>query len=274
MSQTRAQALTELHAKAQAKLTGNALRRLNAAWARTRVGDARSVAQFFRYAEGVIADSFVMSGEASARYYQEHRRALLGEALFQSAEDAYAQARRLESASAQSRAGKLSARAQRYVRDLRAAGVPEAQIRRLVGSRVLGEASRLVQMGGRDALAYFINSDPKVLGYQRRASAKCCAFCAMLASRPNLYKTARSAGAGASVGGRTFKAGPTAVGGPEAAPWHNNCRCVAVPVYSRTQRPPRNSAKYKRMWDRGEIEIRVSADGTSYPVFKPKESGA
>ncbi|MFJ9574336.1 VG15 protein [Streptomyces bacillaris] len=264
--EARAQALTELHARAQQELTGKALKRLEAAWRRVRVHDPYSVAQFLRQAEDVLAAAYAKSGRVSADYYQAHRRALLGETLFQSAEAAYAEARRVASRTAATESRRLSVQARRHINYLRKQGIPEADIQRLAGSRLLGQASRMVMSGGRDALAYYINNDPKVLGYQRRASVACCAFCAMLASRPNLYKTARSAGADGGRGfGRAFKAGNRTA---DAAPWHNGCRCVAVPVYSKKQRAPRNSPKFAEMWRRGEIEMRTSANGTAYPMFK------
>jgi hypothetical protein len=222
-----------------------------------------------RLAENVIAETYVKSAHASADYYQAHRRAILGESLYRSTEEAYTAATRVASLTPDGEAKRLTTAAERYLGWLRKQGVAEEEIARLVGSRILGQSSRVVLSGGRGALARLMDNDPKVIGYQRQASARCCAFCAMLASRTQLYKSARTAGVGHTSGRRGFVAG---VRTANAAPYHNHCRCTAVPVYSRKQRPPKGFDRFERMWESGDIEIKISKSGNPYAVYANKES--
>lgn len=71
-------------------------------------------------------------------------------------------------------------------------------------------ATRHVLNGGRDVLLGAVRSDPVALGWVRVTAFNPCAFCALMASRGPVYKSATSAG---------FQA-------------HDACACSAEPVYS------------------------------------------
>ncbi len=72
--------------------------------------------------------------------------------------------------------------------------------------------------------------DPAALGYARRAlSTNPCAFCLMLVSRGPVYKDASAA---------LLRDG-------SSEPYHDNCSCVAVPVFHRQRWPGRE--EYRRL---------------------------
>lgn len=118
---------------------------------------------------------------------------------------------------------------------LQAAGPAKAMEQAKVGGEIIssaldsvdGSLTRMILDGGRSTVEINAERDPKCLGWERSASAGCCAFCAMLTG--NTYHSAESAG--------------------EGRDWHHKCRCDAVPVYSHDQAPPPNTATYRDLWN-------------------------
>ncbi len=100
------------------------------------------------------------------------------------------------------------------------------QVSDLALDSVTGSVTRMVLDGGRDTVIANTDRDPKCIGYERAASASCCAFCAMLTGR--IYRTAETAG--------------------EGRDWHRKCSCTAVPVYSLDQTPPPHTGIYGELW--------------------------
>jgi hypothetical protein len=90
-------------------------------------------------------------------------------------------------------------------------------------------AVRLVLDGGRQTLLDSMGSDRRALGWARSASAKACAFCAMLASRGPVYKDDSTGSAG-------FQA-------------HDGCGCTPEPVFSRDAEWPAGSRQYRDLWN-------------------------
>lgn len=82
-------------------------------------------------------------------------------------------------------------------------------------SRAGGALQRLVVAADRETLIANVDRDPRAARWYRGASANCCAFCAMTASRGATYRSEASA---------DFQA-------------HNHCRCFPVPVFTRHQVP-------------------------------------
>lgn len=78
-------------------------------------------------------------------------------------------------------------------------------------SRLSGATQREVAGGARETVEDNVEKDPAKPRFARHASANACAFCALLASRGPVYRSAESAGAGRK--------------------YHNHCHCVAVPVW-------------------------------------------
>lgn len=98
------------------------------------------------------------------------------------------------------------------------------------GEKVAATASRIARNGGRNAQQAMRTRDRKALGYARVCSQEHdqlgpCHFCAMLMSREYTYDSERSA-AGASGRRGTRRDGER---------YHDNCDCVAVPIWSEEQ---------------------------------------
>lgn len=81
-------------------------------------------------------------------------------------------------------------------------------------SRLEGAVGRLVENAGRDTTVNAVMADRKATGWAREAKPTACAFCAMLATRGAVYKSAKSA--------TTTEFGQS---------YHDHCHCVAVPVF-------------------------------------------
>lgn len=89
-----------------------------------------------------------------------------------------------------------------------------------------GAATRQVLNGGREALLTLVQADETALGWARVTDGDPCYFCAMLASRGPVYKSAATAG---------FKA-------------HDHCACSAEAVFSRSADWPGDARDYQRLW--------------------------
>jgi hypothetical protein len=94
--------------------------------------------------------------------------------------------------------------------------------------RLAGASSRLALSGARGAVLASVQADSEALGWARVLGSNPCAFCAMLASRGPVYKSAQAAG---------FKA-------------HNNCQCSAMPVWTKQQGAALGSADLYAQWQR------------------------
>jgi hypothetical protein len=66
--------------------------------------------------------------------------------------------------------------------------------------------------GGRSTIAAATDRDPASYGFMRITDGNPCSFCAMIASRGAVYKTAANAG--------------------EARKWHNKCGCTVAPAFT------------------------------------------
>lgn len=127
-------------------------------------------------------------------------------------------------------------------------------------SLLSGGVQRLVAGTGRDTIRDNVLRDPVKVGYSRIPRAGCCAFCALLAGRGAVYRTAEAAG---GVVGRGVTAASTAgkVGGQGAgvkargtlavgaSKYHDHCHCVAAPVFSGDQFAVESRDKYRAMYD-------------------------
>ncbi len=94
-----------------------------------------------------------------------------------------------------------------------------------------GAASRHALNGGRDTIDRTIRGDRLALGYSRYTRANCCSFCAMLASRGPVYKSAETA----TVTSRGRR-------------YHDHCYCQPVPVYSRDAAWPGQARQFEALW--------------------------
>jgi hypothetical protein len=94
-----------------------------------------------------------------------------------------------------------------------------------------GTSGRVVLEPARTSTTDTIHANDRIIGYRRQTRDKPCAFCAMLASRGAVYKSELT---GEIVGASGRVRGSREVG----QSYHDNCGCVAVPVYSRDSTPP------------------------------------
>jgi hypothetical protein len=110
-------------------------------------------------------------------------------------------------------------------RALAAGQTPETAIRTAF-VRTSGAVGTLVLEGGRSTLVQSSAADPKASGWARIASAGCCAFCAMLASRGPVY-------------------------GDDALEFeaHDHCACTAEPAYPGSALSP-EAKRFRALWDR------------------------
>ncbi|WP_435610074.1 hypothetical protein [Streptomyces sp. C10-9-1] len=106
-----------------------------------------------------------------------------------------------------------------------AAGRTPQQAIDAAGVRMTGSAQHLALQGGRQVMKKTIEDDEYASGWARVTDGDPCAWCAMLASRGPVYKSARTAG-------RDHDARFT--GGAGFA-YHDHCACQAVPSYTQDE---------------------------------------
>lgn len=97
-----------------------------------------------------------------------------------------------------------------------AAGKTPEQAMDAAAVRMVGSTQYLALEGGRSVMMQSIEADERATGYARVTDNDPCAWCAMLASRGPVYKTAATAGDPRQGGDR----------------YHDHCGCVAVPSFS------------------------------------------
>lgn len=85
--------------------------------------------------------------------------------------------------------------------------------------RMVGSTQYLALEGGRQAMQRSIDADEQATGWARVTDADPCAWCAMLASRGPVYKSARTAG-DPRRGGNSY---------------HDHCACQAWPAFSNSE---------------------------------------
>ena len=91
------------------------------------------------------------------------------------------------------------------------AGKTETQAMQGAGVRMSGAAARLVQMPTRDVVVDTVKADPEAIAWMRITASNPCSFCAMIAGRGPVFRSAQAAG---------FLA-------------HSHCQCTAAPCFSR-----------------------------------------
>lgn len=85
-----------------------------------------------------------------------------------------------------------------------------------------GAVDRLVLNTGRETVRQAVQQDRDAVAWARGAALGCCSFCALMASRGAVYRTAGTAGRDAN---ERFE------GNTGEAKFHNWCRCVVIPVF-------------------------------------------
>lgn len=110
-------------------------------------------------------------------------------------------------------------------------GGDTAGAERAMATTLAGSAQRLALAGERDTVADTIASSDEIVGWRRVTDADPCAWCAMLASRGAVYRTAGSAGGVVGRGGGVR--GARALG----QSFHDHDQCTVEPLYERESEP-------------------------------------
>lgn len=97
-----------------------------------------------------------------------------------------------------------------------AAGKTPQQAMDAAAVRLVGSAQYLALEGGRQVMQRSIEADDRATGWSRVTDADPCAWCAMLASRGPVYKSAKTAGDPRKGGDR----------------YHDHCGCQAWPAFT------------------------------------------
>lgn len=109
--------------------------------------------------------------------------------------------------------------------------IPE-QAHSAAGNRQAAAAMRIMMNAARGLVYDLADTDLRVIGWARYSKTGTpCGWCAMLISRGLVYKSEASAGVASGGAGRTGASGKLI----ETDMYHDNCRCVAVPIFMRAQ---------------------------------------
>lgn len=106
-------------------------------------------------------------------------------------------------------------------------GVLREQALEKAKAKVFAAAARQVLNGGRDVTQDMVDADEAALGWVRVTDGDPCAFCALLSSRGPVYKTEGTA---------SFSA-------------HDDCACIAKPVFSRKAPWPGRAREFRALYD-------------------------
>lgn len=233
--------LTAAHQRAQRALTGNALKRLSAAWAAVDPTDETSWLRYVAEAEELCQSARTQSGQVAFRYLERFRKAelhalgMIADGLTV-ARPGVAVAGELESL--------IAAHGPAFVRRLVANGVSLEEAKRLALSGQFGNITGHILGPGRSVINDGIGRDRKCIGWRRVCSGAACSFCAMLATRGAVYKENSFRGKGAGGVSLAGHGKPS----PKGAQVHRACQCQMEPVYSRNSRPTAAVSRYEGLW--------------------------
>jgi hypothetical protein len=93
--------------------------------------------------------------------------------------------------------------------------------------RAVAGMTRLATQTGRLTTVEAVQADRQARAWARETRGGCCYFCALMAARGAVYKSEGAAGGDANA---RFT-------GEGAFKFHNNCHCVAVPVFGVYEKP-------------------------------------
>jgi hypothetical protein len=112
-------------------------------------------------------------------------------------------------------------------------------------SRLSSASQLVVAEGARETIADNVDKDPAKPRYARHASSNACAFCALLATRGAVYRSAASAG--------------------EGRKYHSHCHCVPTAVWPSQDYEP---APYVAGWDSAyKVASKAAGKGGSKAIL-------
>lgn len=148
--------------------------------------------------------------------------------------------------------------------------MPLTEAVRTAEARTAGAAMRHALNGGRSATERTVMADRQAIGFFRVTSGKPCAFCAMLASRGPVYKSAESATRvvgrqayaaetryqretrrGGSLSRQGFGVSTARARGRRGLgeSYHDNCQCSMEPMYREDADWPPGARRYREIYD-------------------------
>lgn len=130
----------------------------------------------------------------------------------------------------------------------RAADAAQAEEDRLVAA-----FTRMALQGGRTTIVEAVEADPDARAWARETRPDCCYFCALMATRGAVYRDEGAAGRDANArftGAGEFK-------------FHNNCHCVAVPVFGAFEKTAE-----ARAWTRQYHDLRRDHGSVSLSMWR------
>lgn len=102
------------------------------------------------------------------------------------------------------------------------------------GKRQAATASRITMNAARGLTYTLAGFDRRVIGWARYSQTGTpCGWCAMLISRGAVYKSRGSASAGSRAKRGRYDGNSSPI--EDVDKYHDNCRCVAIPIFSREQ---------------------------------------
>lgn len=198
--------LTQTHRAAQLAVRARSLQGLVALWRAVDPADLKNTIGVFTEAATLLAaNGFEDSATVAARYITQFRAAEGASGTL-----ALPRAQRPDRIAI---AADLRGAALKGIIDGRRAGLSTPGAARAGLARVTGALAKQVLTGGWMTILNAVQQDPEVTGWTRVTSGDPCAFCRMLASRGQVYKSEKSA---------DFEA-------------HGSCACTPEPVYSGPQ---------------------------------------
>lgn len=226
--------LTEQHRLAQLSIRASFMRELTRLWKLINLDNLdESAAEWIGFVTDLILRFRQQSAIRALSYYDEFRRAEIGQALPNRALyrnlDVPAPGAIRTSLLVTGPVGMKSRIGKGFTPEI-------ARAKALVD--VAGAASRHVLDGGRHQLVKSIEKDKRATQYARVTDGKPCYFCAMLASRGPVY---RSASSGQFTTSRS-KRGP----GRE---FHDHCGCTVEPGFAQNAEWPGRGREFEKLWN-------------------------
>lgn len=214
--------LTEAHRTAQLGILESLLRMFEQEWTEEVAFDSAAFAAWVAEHAPEVAAAYRLSAETAQRYYERFREA-------EGVQDPFTSVI-LDSLDPWAWSESVTRWGPSYVTTLVEDGLTEeAAARRSLVALSL-DATRTSMAGGRTALSALMEEESRPVRWARIPRGRCCAFCAMLASRGPVYSSSWAAGAGRH--------------------WHRGCKCTVEPYFGRGryQLHP-TSQQYATMWD-------------------------
>lgn len=223
-SSPEAAALTEAHRRAQAELGLETFLRLQQLSPLLDVEDFDgTTAQWLDAAERVVTAQHRRSSSVSRAYFKVFRQIEHGEAWLGTLPDSPVSVEALRTS--------LLVTGPYQARTDTARGLDLTTVMDRLVARTGQAGARHALLGGRGALLGATQTDRQAIGYARVTDNNPCAFCALLASRGPVYKSAQTA-LNRHRGGR----------------YHDGCQCTAEPVYSTKTAWPGRAQEFQALY--------------------------